>query len=51
MNSYPRLAADRGGRIWLAYRTAQPIWWNVIGTVWFAAASLLCGFGFLLMLR
>ncbi len=35
LNSYPRLLADRGGRIWLAYRTAQPIWWTGIGTVWF----------------
>ncbi len=35
LNSYPRLLADRGGRIWLAYRTAQPLWWTAIGTVWF----------------
>jgi hypothetical protein len=34
-NSYPRLLADRGGRIWLAYRTAHPLWWVPIGTVWF----------------
>jgi hypothetical protein len=34
-NSYPRLLADRGGRIWLAYRTAHPVWWVPIGTVWF----------------
>jgi len=34
-NSFPRLLADRSGRIWLAYRTAQPIWWTAIGTVWF----------------
>ncbi|MCI0338462.1 MAG: hypothetical protein L0226_12870 [Acidobacteria bacterium] len=34
-NSYPRLLADRGGRIWLAFRTAQPIWWSPLGTVWF----------------
>jgi hypothetical protein len=35
MNSYPRLAADRGGRIWLAFRTPHPVWFNMIGTVWF----------------
>jgi Protein of unknown function (DUF3604) len=35
LNSYPRLLSDRGGRVWLAYRTAQPIWWTSIGTVWF----------------
>jgi hypothetical protein len=34
-NSYPRLLADKGGRIWLAYRTAQPTWWTALGTVWF----------------
>ncbi len=34
-NSYPRLLADRSGRIWLAYRTAHPLWWTPIGTVWF----------------
>ena len=34
-NSYPRLLADGGGRIWLAYRTAHPAWWVPIGTVWF----------------
>jgi hypothetical protein len=35
MNNLPRLLADRSGRIWLAYRTAQPTWWTAIGTVWF----------------
>ncbi|HEY3131688.1 MAG TPA: hypothetical protein VGL91_19695, partial [Acidobacteriota bacterium] len=34
-NSLPRLLADRSGRVWLAYRTAQPTWWTAIGTVWF----------------
>lgn len=34
-NSYPRLLADAGGRIFLAYRTAHPTWWSGIGTVWF----------------
>ncbi len=35
MNSYPRLLIERSGRVWLAYRTAHPIWWSGIGTVWF----------------
>ncbi|HEY2930921.1 MAG TPA: hypothetical protein VGK99_04180 [Acidobacteriota bacterium] len=35
LNSYPRLLSDRSGRIWLAYRTAHPIWWTALGTVWF----------------
>jgi hypothetical protein len=34
-NSYPRLLADAGGRIFLAYRTAHPQWWSGVGTVWF----------------
>ena len=34
-NSYPRLLIDRGGRVWLAYRTAQPTWWTPLGNVWF----------------
>ena len=34
-NSYPRLLADSGGRVWLAYRTAHPTWWSGIGGVWF----------------
>jgi hypothetical protein len=33
-NSYPRLAVDRSGRLWLAARSAHPIWWNPLGTVW-----------------
>lgn len=33
-NSFPRLLVDASGRIWLAVRSAQPIWWNPIGTVW-----------------
>ncbi len=35
LNSLPRLLADGGGRIWLAYRTAHPTWWSGIGGVWF----------------
>jgi hypothetical protein len=34
-NSYPRLLVDRGGRVWLSFRTASPQWWNLLGTVWF----------------
>ncbi len=34
-NSYPRLLCGPDGRIWLAYRTAQPTWSSAIGGVWF----------------
>lgn len=33
-NTSPRLTVDASGRMWLAYRSNQPIWWNPIGTVW-----------------
>jgi hypothetical protein len=33
-NTLPRLAIDNSGRIWLAFRTAHPIWWTPLGTVW-----------------
>jgi hypothetical protein len=33
-NSLPRLTVDGSGRLWLAFRSAHPIWWNPIGTVW-----------------
>ena len=33
-NTSPRLLIDDSGRVWLAFRTAHPIWWNPIGTVW-----------------
>ncbi|PYT19998.1 MAG: hypothetical protein DMG57_43575 [Acidobacteria bacterium] len=33
-NSYPRLLVDGSGRIWLAFRSAHPIWWSPVGTVW-----------------
>ena len=33
-NSMPRLQVDSSGRLWLAVRSAQPIWWNQMGTVW-----------------
>jgi len=33
-NTSPRLHIDPSGRMWLAVRSNQPIWWNPIGTVW-----------------
>ena len=33
-NSMPRLLADPSGRLWLAFRSGHPIWWNPLGTVW-----------------
>ncbi len=33
-NTLPRLAVDGSGRIWLAFRSPTPTWWNPIGTVW-----------------
>jgi len=33
-NTLPRLAIDKSGRIWLAYRSVTPVWWNPLGTVW-----------------
>ncbi len=33
-NSLPRLAVDASGRLWLAFRSSHPVWWNPIGTVW-----------------
>lgn len=33
-NTSPRLVVDASGRMWLAFRSPQPIWWNPIGTVW-----------------
>ena len=33
-NTSPRLSIDGSGRIWLAYRSVTPVWWNPLGTVW-----------------
>jgi hypothetical protein len=33
--SYPRLVADKDGRIWLAYRARAPHFWCNVGTSWF----------------
>ncbi|HLJ18115.1 MAG TPA: hypothetical protein VKV15_26715 [Bryobacteraceae bacterium] len=33
-NTMPRLHIDSSGRIWIAFRSSFPIWWNPLGTVW-----------------
>ena len=33
-NTSPRLAIDSSGRLWLALRSVNPVWWSQIGTVW-----------------
>lgn len=33
-NSLPRITVDPSGRIWLAFRSIHPFWWNPLGTVW-----------------
>jgi hypothetical protein len=33
-NSYPRLAIDASGRVWLAFRSNHPTWWGPLGTSW-----------------
>jgi len=33
-NTLPRLVIDDSGRISVAFRTAHPVWWSPIGTVW-----------------
>jgi hypothetical protein len=33
-NTLPRLIIDDSGRISIAFRTAHPLWWSPIGTVW-----------------
>jgi len=33
-NTLPRLAVDESGRVWLAFRSAHPIFWSPLGTVW-----------------
>ena len=33
-NTSPRLHIASSGRIWIAFRSAHPIWWNPLGTVW-----------------
>ena len=48
MNSFPRLACDRSGRLWLLFRHRQEaIWGNnavmVVGGVWLECATSLSG--------
>jgi hypothetical protein len=48
MNSFPRLACDRSGRLWLAFRhREEAIWGNnavmVVGGVWLEYATTLLG--------
>jgi hypothetical protein len=33
-NTLPRLTIDDSGRISITFRTAHPLWWSPIGTVW-----------------
>ncbi|MGH9665165.1 MAG: hypothetical protein ACRD9L_12135, partial [Bryobacteraceae bacterium] len=33
-NTMPRLHIDPSGRIWIAFRSSFPVWWNPVGTVW-----------------
>jgi hypothetical protein len=33
-NTLPRITIDASGRIWLLCRSAWPVFWNPIGTVW-----------------
>lgn len=33
-NTMPRLHFDSSGRMWVAFRSSHPIWWNPLGTVW-----------------
>ena len=33
-NTAPRLTVDSSGRMWLAVRSVNPVWWTPLGTVW-----------------
>ena len=33
-NTMPRLIADSSGRLWLTFRSVNPVWFSPIGTVW-----------------
>ena len=33
-NTAPRIQADASGRIWVAFRSMHPTWWNPLGTVY-----------------
>src|SRR5262249_54228501 len=43
MNSYPRIAADRSGRIWLTYRHRQEARNSGVGGAWISYATSLAG--------
>jgi len=48
MNSYPRIATDRDGRVWLAFRNRLEAIWGgpavmVVGGVWLEYATVLAG--------
>jgi hypothetical protein len=48
MNGFPRLAADRSGRVWLAFRHREEVVWGdnvvlVLGGVWLEYATALAG--------
>jgi hypothetical protein len=34
-NNYPRLTIDASGRMWLAFRSVNPVSWGPVGSVWF----------------
>jgi hypothetical protein len=33
-NTLPRITVDPSGRLWLAFRSAHPVFWSPLGTVW-----------------
>ena len=33
-NTMPRITVDASGRLWIAFRSANPQWWSTVGTVW-----------------
>src|SRR5262249_53099292 len=33
-NTLPRVTIDSSGRMWLAVRSVNPVWWTILGTVW-----------------
>jgi hypothetical protein len=45
MNSFPRLACDRSGRVWLSYRHRQEARNNGVGGAWIGLVSSLSGAG------
>ncbi len=33
-NTLPRLTSDSSGRLWLTFRSVNPVWFGTLGTVW-----------------